>query len=204
MKVLRTGVARVREDLGSLLGCEVGLVTASERDLEGARLIVGTEAVLHDTQDSLGSEVGLVALLDLDQELLAARYRASEQALGLLVLASRLVAGRRGSILVQTRNPSHEVIAAALATDPAVVCTADWPRREMLGLPPAASLAAVGGEAAREWIQRFGHPQGVEVQGPNDGWWLLRADDPVTLAGAVKRPPGRLRLRVDPMQLPVT
>lgn len=207
MKVLRMGVARVREDLGALLGCEVGLVTASERDLEGARLVVGTEAVLHDTQDSLGSQVGLVVFLDFDQELLAARYRASEQALGLLVLASRLVAGRRGSVLVQTRNPSHEVIEAAMATDPALVCTAERPRREILGLPPAASLAAVGGEAAKEWIQRFGNPEGVEVQGPRDGWWLLRADDPVTLAdaaGAVKRPPGRLRLRVDPMQLPVT
>jgi primosomal protein N' (replication factor Y) len=201
------GVARVREDLGALLGYEVGLVTASERDLDGARLIVGTEAVLHDTQDSLGSEVGLVAFLDFDQELLAARYRASEQALGLLVLASRLLAGRHGSVLVQTRNPSHEVIEAAVATDPTVVSTAELPRREMLGLPPAGSLAAVGGEAAKEWIQRFGNPQGVEVQGPRDGWWLLRAEDPVTLADAaraVKRPPGRLRLRVDPMQLPVT
>lgn len=207
MKVLRMGVARVREDLGALLGCPVGLVTASERHTDGCRLIVGTEAVLHGTRHALGSEVGLVAFLDFDQELLAARYRASEQALGLLVLASRLVDGRHGTVLVQTRSPTHEVIRAALSTDPSVVSNAEWPRRKMLGLPPAASLAAVGGEAAQEWIQRFGNPQGIEVQGPHDGWWMLRADDPGTLAeaaGAVKRPPGRLRLRVDPMKLPVT
>ncbi|MCZ7628375.1 MAG: hypothetical protein M5U19_04635 [Microthrixaceae bacterium] len=85
MKVLRTGVARVREDLGALLGCEVGIQTAGERDLEGMRLIVGTEAVLHNRADFLRWEVGLVAFLDLDQELLAARYRASEQALALIV-----------------------------------------------------------------------------------------------------------------------
>jgi primosomal protein N' (replication factor Y) len=148
-----------------------------------------------------------VAFLDFDQELLAPRYRASEQALGLLVLASRLVHGRHGTVLLQTRSPAHEVIRAALSADPSVVSKAEWPRREMLGLPPATSLAAVGGEAAEEWIQRFGNPQGIEVQGPRNGWWLLRCDDPVTLAeaaGAVKRPPGRLRLRVDPMQLPAT
>lgn len=207
MKVLRAGVARVREDLAALLGCAVGIETASERELEGTRVIVGTAAVLHNTPTFLRREIGLVAFLDLDQELLAARYRAAEQALGLMVLASRLVAGRRGTVQVQTRNPEHEVIRAALVADPSIVNSAEWQRREMLGLPPAASIAAIGGEAAEEWIRRLGTPQGIEVQGPRDGWWLVRAEDPVTLAdaaGAVTRPAGRLRLRVDPMQLPVT
>ena len=79
----------------------------------------------------------------------------------------------------------------------------------MLGLPPAASVAAVGGEAAAAWIAGLRDStrvDEVEVLGPKDGWWLVRAEDPSTLAevaGAVERPRGRLRLRVDPMNLPV-
>lgn len=206
MKVLRMGVARVREDLGALFGVGVGLVTASESDSERTRLIVGTEAVLHARQRARSARVAMVAFLDFDQELLAARYRAAEQALGLVVMASRLVGGRSGSVLLQTRNPAHEVIRAAVGAEPSVLSDAELERREMLGLPPVSSIAAVGGEAAPEWIRRLGNPPGVDVQGPRDGWWLLRADDPATLAdaaGAVKRPAGRLRLRVDPMQLPL-
>lgn len=206
MKVLRMGVSRAREDLAALLGCPVGLITASETESHHASVVVGTEAVLHRRELAATSAVGLVAFLDFDQELLAARYRASEQALGLLVLASRMTRGREGRVLVQTRDPGHEVIRSAERADSSLLSAVEGPRREMLGLPPAASIAAVGGEAAAEWIERFGSHRGIEVQGPKDGWWLLRAPDPQTLAqaaGAVKRPSGRLRLRVDPMQLPV-
>src|ERR1700724_3409755 len=67
-----------------------------------------------------GSE--LVAFLEFDQELLAARYRAAEQALWLLVRAARVVGGRRGDgrERVQTRVPEHDVIEAALAAAPTI------------------------------------------------------------------------------------
>ena len=76
---------------------------------------VGTEAVLHRV-----TEADAVAFLDFDQELLAPRYRAVEEALALLARAARLVGGRRpgARVLVQTRVPNHEVLDAALTPIP--------------------------------------------------------------------------------------
>ena len=147
-----------------------------------------------------------MAFRDLDQELLAPRYRAAEEALRLLVLASRLVGGRAagGRVVVQTRLPDHEVVQAALHADPARVSVVERSRRERLGFPPAATIAVVGGEAADAFVERLGRPLGVEVLGPDDDRWLLRADDRVLLLDAlagVDRPSGRLRLRVDPVRL---
>ena len=67
-----------------------------------------------------GPPVLLVAFLDFDQELLAPRYRAAEQALGLLARAARRVGPVTGGgrLLVQTRLPDHEVLEAARRADP--------------------------------------------------------------------------------------
>ena len=79
----------MREELESLAGRPVGEVTAETTTLPDAPILVGTEAVLH----RVGAVDG-VAFLDFDQELLAPRYRAGEEALVLLARASRLVGGR--------------------------------------------------------------------------------------------------------------
>jgi primosomal protein N' (replication factor Y) len=215
MRVLRQGVTSARDDLAALLREPVVAVSGATGGARvgggaGARVsaevLVGTEAVLHRAPPA-----GLVAMVDVDQELLAPRYRAAEEALALLVAASRLVGGRArgGRVVVQTRMPGHEVLRAATGADPDVVAAAERPRRELLGMPPSGSVAAVGGEAAGEWIERLAPagaaPSGLRVQGPMDGWWLVMAEDPTALAdacAAVERPPGRLRLRVDPVRLP--
>jgi primosomal protein N' (replication factor Y) len=162
---------------------------------------VGTEAALHQLDAA-----DVVAFLDLDQELLAPRYRAAEEALALLVRAARLVGGRGGGgrLLLQTRIPQHEVVQAALLADPGRVATAEADRRRELAYPPATAMAVVSGPSAAAWVEAFGHPTGVEVLGPADGRWLLRAPDHDTLCGAmagVPRPPGRLRLEVDPLRI---
>jgi primosomal protein N' (replication factor Y) len=169
--------------------------------VDDARVLIGTEAVLHRVPAA-----GLVAFLDLDQELLAPRYRAAEEALALLVLASRMVGGRDrdGRVLVQTRRPDHEVVRAATLGDPGPLADLEAMRRRLLGFPPAATIASVGGEAAEEFVARLGHPLGVEVLGPEDDRWLLRAEERSVLLdalAAVERPPGRLRLWVDPARL---
>ncbi len=214
LSVLRAGVTRAREELEALAMEPVRAVTAggnraapaatedlTSADAERARILIGTEAVLHRVPDA-----GLVAFLDLDQELLAPRYRASEEALHLLVLASRLVGGRSrgGRVLVQTRRPDHEVVQAALHADGDRVAAVEAGRRRLLGFPPAATIAVVGGEAAGAYVERVGNPLGVEVQGPDDGRWLLRSDEPSVLLdhlATVDRPPGRLRLWVDPARI---
>ena len=83
----RAGVARVREELEALIGEPVGELTATSADLPSERVVVGTEAVLQRID-----RADLVAFLDLDQELLASRYRAVEQALALVARAARVVA----------------------------------------------------------------------------------------------------------------
>ena len=152
--------------------------------------------------------------MDFDQELLAPRYRAAEEALALLMLSSRLVGGREagrvggreagGRVVVQTRRPDHESIQAALRAEPMLVSFSEAQRRILLGFPPAAAIAQVGYEAAPEFIARLGTPQGVEVQQAEDGQWLLRSRVSGRLQevlSQVDRPVGRLRLQVDPARL---
>jgi primosomal protein N' (replication factor Y) len=198
-KNLRMGVARAREELEVLVGEPVEEVTATTGELpDGVRVVVGTEAVLHRLR--VGS-AAVVAFLDLDQELLATRYRAGEQALALVARAARAV-GRDGRVLLQTRLPEHPAVRAAVLGDPTRFSAAERERREALRYPPFGALAVVSGAAAEAWVGLAGDPPlGVEVLGPVDGRWLVRAPTDEALAdwlAAVERPPGRLRIEVDP------
>jgi primosomal protein N' (replication factor Y) len=139
----------------------------------------------------------------VDQELLGMGYRSAEEALRLLALASRAVAGSgSGRVVVQTRRPDHVVLQAALHGDPARVSAVEAARRSLLGFPPAATVAVIGGTAGPGFVERLGAPLGVEVHGPDEREnWLARSEDRTALLdalGAVDRPPGRLRLWVDP------
>lgn len=203
-KNLRAGVARAREELEALAGEPVVEVTAATADVElpAAGVYVGTEAVLHQ----VAGRVGGVAFLDFDQELLAPRYRAAEQALGLLARAARRVGGRAegGRVLVQTRLPHHPVLDAALHAEPDRLAAAELERRRVLRFPPVTALAAISGPAAAELVAALGHPPGVELLGPADGRWLLRAADHRTLCdvlASTPRPAGRIRVEVDPLRI---
>ena len=197
LKNVRAGVTRVREELEALAGVPVAEVTGESDDLPAADVLVGTEAVLHRVE-----RADVVAFLDFDQELSAPRFRAAEQALALVARAARLVGGRAGGrLLIQTRVPDHEVVAAALHADPARVTAAERPRREALRFPPFAAMATLSGEAADEYAAAL--PGHLERLGPADGRWLVRAPDHRTLCdglAATPRPGGRLRVEVDPLR----
>ncbi len=79
LKRLRIGVDRAREELEALLREPVAELTGATRGrgVPDARIVVGTEAALHQIPDA-----SVVAFLDFDHELLARRYRAAEEALG--------------------------------------------------------------------------------------------------------------------------
>jgi primosomal protein N' (replication factor Y) (superfamily II helicase) len=200
LRNIRAGVTRAREELEALVGEPVGEVTGSSADGEvpGTRVLIGTEALLHriDTADA-------VVFLDIDQELLAPRYRAGEQALALLTMAARLLGPRSagGRLVVQTRTPRHEVLQAVLNADPARFSSAELARRHELRMPPVAALAEVSGAAAGAFVEALGRPLGVEILGPSDGRYLVRAADHQRLCDALaatRRPAGRLRVAVDP------
>jgi primosomal protein N' (replication factor Y) len=210
-RAVRPGISRVRDDLAALLPrTEVASVDAATDAVPAAPVLVGTEAVLHRVTDP----VGLVAYLELDQELLAPRARAAEQALWLLVRGARLLADR-GWLLVQTRLPDHEVVQAVRHGDPTRVTAAETPRRQALAFPPFGGLAEVAGEpgavaAACDAVV----PAGVTVLGPvADGRSgtsraLLRAPSLAVLCDALAAPAvdaartrGRLRIDVDPRRI---
>lgn len=201
LKVLRLGVSRARDDLERLAGVPVAEVTGEVGGRPGAEVLVGTEAVLHrvDRADA-------VAFLDLDNELLAPRYRAVEEAMTLVARAARLVGGRAGGgrLLLQTRLPRHEVVQAALLADPGRVAEAEQDRRQALRLPPAVAAATLSGASAEAYAATLRRRPGLEVLGPVEGTWLARAGDHQALCdalAAVPRPPGRLRVAVDPRRI---
>ena len=203
LRTVRSGVTRVRDEIAALVGEPVDEVTGARPsgDPPASRVVVGTEATLHQV-----ARADAVAFLDLDQELLAPRYRAAEQALALLARAARLVGPRSGPgrLVLQTHLPRHEVVQAALHGDPTRVAAAEAGRRELLRFPPVTAMAEVSGAAAEAFVAELGRPLGVEVMGPSDGRWLLRAPDHATLCDALaatRRPPGRLRIAVDPLRI---
>ena len=200
LRTLRPGVTRVRAEIAALIGEPVDEVTAASGgpDVPRSRVIVGTEATLHQVE-----RADAVAFLDFDQELFAPRYRAAEQALGLLARAARVVRGKAGGgrLVVQTHVPRHEVVQAALNADPSRVASAERDRRTQLRFPPVTAMAEVSGAAAEAFVGALGGSLGVEILGPADGRWLVRAPDHRTLCdvlAATPRPPGRLRVAVDP------
>jgi primosomal protein N' (replication factor Y) len=142
-----------------------------------------------------------VAFIDFDQEFLAARYQAPEDALILLARAARIVGGRKrdGLIVVQTRQPEHDVIAAAVHGDPDRFYEAEQVRRSAMMWPPYSALARVSGKHAEGFVAKL---DGVDVLGPVDDVYLVRAPDHQGLCdalAAVPRPSGvGLRVEVDP------
>jgi primosomal protein N' (replication factor Y) len=194
LSLIRPGVSRLREEIEAAAARPVGLVTGDSESLPACDVLIGTEAVLHRA-----GKADVVAFLDLDGELLAPRYRAAEQAMSLLARAARLVGGRSGGgrLLVQTFLPRHEVLQAVLHADPSRAAKVELSRRELLGLPPFAALAAVSGAGASE----FAEATGLEASSSGDVV-LLRAPTWDELGAAIAstpRPKGsRLRIEVDP------
>jgi primosomal protein N' (replication factor Y) (superfamily II helicase) len=211
LKVLRSGVSRVREELEALLGCGVAEVagpTAEPRP--GSRVVVGTEAVLHRIR-----RASLVAFLDLDQHLLAATYTAAETTLAMLSRAGRMVGGRRqrpsmpSVVLVQTRLPDHEVVLAAQHGDPGPLLEQELEARRQLQLPPWSALAVVSGPKASELVaelERRGTGPGgtLTIRQIEDDRWLVRAPTHQELCdplAELARPRGRVRIEVDPRRI---
>ena len=210
LRRLRIGVTRAREELEALAGRPVGELTASTGDLPGADVLVGTEALLRRLSPADG--FAAVAFVDFDQELLAPRVRAGTEALGLLAMASRLVGGRAGRVLVQTRVPDHAVVRSALLAEPGILVEAEMGVREELRFPPFAALAVVSGDGAGEYVSGLRGMGGtgalaagsVEVLGPEDDEWLVKASNISALSdalAAVPRPAARLRVAVDPARI---
>jgi len=213
LRVLRSGVTRIREELEALLpGATVADVDAATDRIPDAQIVIGTEAALH--RSALRRRApALVAYLDLDQELLAPRYRAMSQAHWLVTRGAQMLASRPRSeslLLLQTRMPEHVVVQAVVHGDPGRVAAAELEYREALGYPPFGGLAELTGDeaglgAAMDALRELeAQANGVQAFGPHDGRALVTAPSwdalasglvPALVAGRAR---GRLRAAVDP------
>ncbi len=214
-KALRRGITRVRDELDALLArAQVAEVDASTEDVPVADVLVGTEAVLHRVPRVPERPVRLVAYLDVDQELLAPRYRAAEQALWLLIRGARLVGPRSGGgcLLVQTRVPDHEVLESVRSADPGPVTEAERGRRRLLGYPPYGALAEISGApdavtAAASSLRSAGLTvlgptlEGLSARALVHGPTVSLLCDQLAVTLEAGSPAGRLRVAVDPPRI---
>ncbi|MFM8266222.1 MAG: hypothetical protein ACKOAI_09205 [Acidimicrobiia bacterium] len=200
MRAVRIGISRLRDELEAAAGRIVQEIKPATPSLDHrANVFVGTEAVLHrmDRADA-------VVFLDIDSELLAPRFRSSEQALDLIAHGARIVAPTRdspgGLLVLQTAVPNHEVIAGIAAGDLSAHVAAETQRRKRLRLPPFGALAEVSGAGTLAMVDHLSASLLVEVAAA-DGRALVRAATWEALSEAlVAAPRGkeRARIAVDP------
>ena len=202
-KNLRAGVSRLREEIEALARQSTVEITSetSAEDILGCKLFIGTEAALNRFK-----KAAQIIFLDFDQEILAQRFRANEQALSLLAQASRLVGPRDGGgkIVVQTRQPDHEVLQAAVNGNPELLSVPELERRKVLRLPPFSAQAEISGTSAEAFMNLLGKPENIKIMGPRDKSWLVQAENSEDLAellNKAERPSGRLRIQVDPQNI---
>jgi len=198
-KQLRPGTQRLAEELGALLGVACVEVTADSKEVDAnARFYVGTEAALYRIR-----ETSLVAFVDIDHHLLAARAGAEIDALRLLARASRLVGGRgprrRGQVLIQTRLEQHRVLDAVRQGDPSLVLGADRELREQLGLPPFRAMAAISGAGEAELSESL-ESHGATVIALESHSVVVAENHQILcdLFETVGRPKSRVRIAIDP------
>ncbi len=126
-----------------------------------ARILVGTQML---AKGHHFPGVTLVGILDADRGLFGTDFRALEQ-MGQLILQVAGRAGRekrRGTVLVQTRNPDNHLLQTLVLggyDEFAATALAD---RESAGLPPFSYVALVRAEAAQreaphEFLSRVAH-----------------------------------------------
>ena len=192
MKNLRVGVSRAREELEALAGEPVAEVArpAPASPWAPRRCCTGSDGV------------GVVAFLDFDQELLAPRYRAAEQALALFARAARLLGGRAGRPAGAADPPAGTRWWSRPARRPRRLTPAerDARRCELPAVHGAGGGVGPGGPGVRRGA---GAPPASRCSAPTTAAGSS-APPTTTLCDALAatpRPPGRVRVEVDPLRV---
>ncbi|MBA2693498.1 MAG: hypothetical protein H0U65_13575 [Rubrobacter sp.] len=149
-RVSPTGMAveRVRERLSDLLEVDIGLLTANERELDDARVVVGT------ARPVLARDWDTVAIPDADSFLAGGWMGSVERAFRVFHGAAE---SARTLLVAQTRNPEHYALQAALREDYRGFADAELSRLRRLGYPPYSHLALLTfhgrGDAVRRAVK---------------------------------------------------
>jgi primosomal protein N' (replication factor Y) len=139
--------------------------------------------------------VTLVGILDADGGLFGADFRAGERMAQLIVqVAGRAGRGERpGRVLIQTHHPQHPLLEALIRDGYLRFAEAALAERREAGLPPAAALALLRGEApAREAVFAFLEEAGAHARPRLRGG--VRVLGPVP--AAMERRAGRYRAQL--------
>lgn len=180
-------VARLDRDIASGAHAEAVLARMRSGEID---VLVGTQMVTkgHDLP-----RVTLVGVVNADAALSVPDHRAAERTFHLLVqVAGR--AGRSelpGTVIVQTRDPSHPAILFAARHDVAGFVEHELREREELSYPPFARLALVRVDAIDE---AFAQEQAARIANAMCGTPPVRAGE-VEVRGPAASPIARLRGR---------
>ena len=176
--VLKPGISRLREEIALAAGRKIDDVVEISSQSKDAvdtskMLFIGTESLIHRLKD-----VDTVVFLDIDQELSAPRYRASEIASTLLIGAARLVSrsSSEGRVLVQTFNAQHPLLKAVSDKKIDSYIASETASRRAMHMPPFSSLAQVSGVAAPEVVASIQNQMGITVSADDHGAYLIRSD----------------------------
>jgi primosomal protein N' (replication factor Y) len=165
-------ILRLDRDTTSRRGAlEAGLLAAESGEVD---LLVGTQML---AKGHTFPRLTLVGILNADQGLKVADFRAAERTFQLLTqVAGR--AGRAdlpGRVVLQTYSPEHPAIQCAVAQDFEAFAATELPFRQALGYPPFAHLALYrseaetpeGAKAALERLrERLSGVSGLRLLGP--------------------------------------
>ena len=117
-------------------------------------IIIGTQLV---TKGYHFPELTLVGVIDADLGLEGGDLRAAERTFQQIAQAAGRAgrAEKPGEVFIQTRNPSHPVIAALVAGDRDAFYDAETAQRQRAGAPPFGRYAAIiiSSEDEREAIE---------------------------------------------------
>ncbi|HJW31908.1 MAG TPA: primosomal protein N' [Holophagaceae bacterium] len=214
-------ILRLDRDTTSRRGSlEAGLLAAESGEVD---LLVGTQML---AKGHTFPKLTLVGILNADQGLKVADFRAAERTFQLLTqVAGR--AGRAelpGKVVLQTYSPDHPAVQCAVAQDFEAFAATELPFRQSLGYPPFVSLTLYRAEsdtpeeaksALEALRQRLEGLPGLRLLGPieapvaraKDRWrmqLLAKAAERGTLGLALRKAPlkrgGDLSLDRDPLQ----
>lgn len=172
----RARVGRMDSDTTARKGAAKRIIDAVEsRQID---VLVGTQMV---SKGHHFPEVALAGIIAADASLNIPDFRSAERAMQLITQAAGR-AGRgaaAGEVIIQTLNPGHYCLEAALRHDYAGFYTKEIGEREELGYPPFTRLCALRLEGIREGavtlaavslkraaVQLLGNDGGITILGP--------------------------------------
>ena len=204
--MLKLGINRLREELAAAANRKVSEVVEVSGSIKpnvnfdaSAMLFVGTEAVLHRVD-----QADTVVLLDVDAELFAPRYRATEITLSMIALAARVARKRTegGRVMLQTHSAQHELFRAVQSLDFDTLLKSECERRRVLSMPPFGSLAHITGSGTSTFATELSSNMLVNVANLGENDVLVRAvsaNDLISTLHSTPRPKSsRLKIQIDP------